>query len=131
MCKFKCLWRTQMTFWAAADWPIKMSSNHASMPETRPDASDSNILWNQSCQRIWLESHNGFGPNVYYYVDGNNFYFLCQKIASKVNIYYTSPIVQKCQGLDFNIFYLRIIQKINALLLRWMTKLQLFYERRN
>ena len=76
MCKFKCLWRTQMTFWAAADWPIKMSSNHASMPETRPDASDSNILWNQSCQRIWLEYHNGFGPIIYYY-ESRRQPFLC------------------------------------------------------
>ena len=41
------------------------------------------------------------------------FMFLCQRMVNKVNIYYTPPIVQKCKGLDFNIFYLRI-QKIKS-----------------
>ena len=38
---------------------------------------------------------NGFGPIVYYYVDGNNFYVLYQRMVNKVNTYYTPPIVQK------------------------------------
>ena len=41
------------------------------------------------------------------------FMFLCQRMVNKVNIYYTPPIFQKCKGLDFNIFYLRI-QKIKS-----------------
>ena len=46
----------------AAPWPIKMSSGHASMPETQPDASEfslkrpvqawdeNHVTWNSKCE---------------------------------------------------------------------------------
>ena len=51
-----------------------------------------------------LESLNGFGPIVYYYEDGNNFYVFVPKNGEQGQHILHSTYLPKMQGLGFQHF---------------------------